>query len=97
MRQMNRVTTEQTTIDMLDGDHYRTAELVNQLMNNAIMRHNLDLIESLKPELTIVENNQGGKAYCYDYKGIIIAGGETVCDAMMEFQRKFYSQKAGVK
>ena len=80
---------------MLDGDHYRTAELVNQLMNNAIQKHNFDLIESLKPELTIVETNQGGKAYCYDYKGIIVAGGDTVYQAMMNFQSAFYNQKCG--
>lgn len=79
---------------MLDGDHYRTAGLIDQLMNNATMKHTLDLIEALKPELTVVNNNQGGKAYCFDYKGIIIAEGETVYSAMMDFQRRFYTEKA---
>lgn len=78
---------------MLDGDHYRTAELVNQLMSNAQMKHTFDLIECLKPELSIVDNQQGGKSYCYDYKGIIIAGGETVYAAMLNFQSAFYSHR----
>lgn len=80
---------------MLDGDHYRTAELVNQLMNNAVIKHTFDLIELIKPDLTIVDNQQGGKVYCYNYKGIIIAEGETVYATMMHFQEKFYTQKAG--
>ena len=79
---------------MLDGNHYQTAQLVNELMSNAQMKHVFDLIECMKPELTIVNTDQGGKAYCYDYKGIIVAGGETVYSAMMEFSRKYYSQKA---
>lgn len=79
---------------MLDGNHYHTQQLVNELMGNAQMKLIFDLIECLKPELSIVDNHQGGKAYCYDYNGIIVAGGDTVHSAMMEFSRKYYNQKA---
>lgn len=80
---------------MLDGDHYKTSELVDQLITNAQMKHTLDLIESLKPDLSIVDTHQGGKAYCYDYKGIIVSGGDTIHQAMLDFHRRYYSQKAG--
>ena len=71
---------------MLDGDHYRTAELVNQLMSNAQMKHNLDLIECLKPELL---KHDGW--YTWDYSGGLITGsGKSPYEAMMNFQKAFY-------
>lgn len=79
---------------MLDGNHYQTSQLVNELMSNAQMKHVFDLIECLNPEISVVDTQKGCKAYCYNYKDIIIAGGETVHAAMMEFSRKYYNEKA---
>ena len=79
---------------MLDGNHYLTAQLVDQLISNAQTKSNLDLIESLKPELSIVDNNQGGKSYCYNYQNIILAFGDTIYSATLDFSRKFYCQQA---
>jgi len=78
---------------MLDGNHYETSRLVNELMNNAQTKHILDLIETLKPELSIVTNPDGGKAYCYNYKDIIFGLGDTVYVAMSNFSAQFYTKK----
>ena len=75
---------------MLDGDHYRTAELVNQLMNNAIQKHNLDLIEAMKPKLYI----EAGKYHYQLANAHIDVSGDTVYEAMMNFQAAFYNQKS---
>ena len=75
---------------MLDGDHYRTAQLVDQLMSNAQMKHHFDLIDCLKPKLYI-ENG----LYHYQYAdGHIDVSGDTIYSAMMNFQSAFYNQKA---
>ena len=79
---------------MLDGDHYRTAELVNQLMTNAQIKGCLDLIESLKPKF-FKEGNQ----FCFMYgempNDCIVGFGDTAHDAMLDFHKNFYSYKAG--
>lgn len=75
---------------MLDGDHYRTAELVNQLMTNAQMKQTFDLVQCLKPKLYI-ENGQ----YHYQLADARIdVSGDTLHEAMLAFDRAFFNQKA---
>lgn len=75
---------------MLDGDHYRTAELVSQLLTNAQMNHALDLIEKLKPKLYIGIQND----FRYSFEnGVIDVGGETLHLAVLAFERAFYNLK----
>lgn len=74
---------------MLDGNHYQTAQLVDQLMSNAQMKHVLDLIESIKPELYI----ENGKYHYQLSSAHIDVSGDTVYEAAMEFQRAFYNQR----
>lgn len=74
---------------MLDGDHYRTAQLVDQLMSNAQMKMTFDLIECLKPKLYI-ENG----VYHYQYVDAHIdVIGNTLHEAMMNFQSAYFNQK----
>ena len=51
---------------MLDGDHYRTAELVNELMNNAYRQDVYNFFKSMNPDVSIVDTQKGVKAYCED-------------------------------
>lgn len=79
---------------MLDGNHYKTAELVDQLISNAQMKAIYDIIECLKPTLRIAKNEKGETLYVYDYSdGIILASGSTIHEAMMAFSGKYYNQK----
>ena len=77
----------------LDGDHYRTAELVSELISNAHMNNLFDLIKCLQPEFS-----KDGNMFCYMYgtppQNYIAGYGETVHLAMVDFHRNFYQQKA---
>ena len=75
---------------MLDGDHYRTQELVSQLLTNAQMSHALELVKSLEPVLYRGLNGE----YRYLLKSADIdVSGTTLHLAVLAFERAFYNQK----
>lgn len=73
---------------MLDMSHWSVNQLFTTLQENAEIKRKFDLIECLKPELTI-ENDK----YVYSYMDIVRGEGSTVYEAMNDFVRYFYSEK----
>lgn len=77
---------------LLDGDHYKTVQLVDTLMANANVQANLDLIEALKPKFF-----QDGNKFCYLYGELpndcVVGYGDTAYEAMCDFSKCFFTGK----
>ncbi len=73
---------------MLDGNHYATQELVQTLMTNANEQAVYNLVQTLNPELKIVD----GK-YKYNYKNILFGEGDTVRNALWDLWMNFNNKK----
>jgi len=72
---------------LLDANHYKVAELIDQLTNNAAIAGDLQFISELKP---LFYTHKG--KFIYEY-GEIIGEGETAYLAMTNFVSKFKAQK----
>lgn len=77
----------------IDFDHWKGAQLGDDMSSMIDTKRMLDVIESLKPEFS-----QDGNQYCYLYGTLpndcVIGFGSTAFEAMKDFYNNFYTQKA---
>jgi hypothetical protein len=74
---------------LIDGDHWKGAEILQEIQNQVQIKSDLQLIESLKPEFY-----QKDGFFYYSYNGLVIGKGETPYKAMCNFTNEFYTKKA---
>jgi len=79
--------------DYLDADHWKVAQLVDELNAAASEKRALQLIELLKPELS-----KDGNQFCFIYGRLpndcVVGFGDTVGQAMYDFCKNFWNNKA---
>lgn len=77
----------------LDPNDWRTAQLIDELNAAAIEMRALQLIEKLKPTLS-----KDGNQFCFLYgelpNNCVIGFGDTVANAMYDFNKNFFNYKA---
>lgn len=77
----------------IDADHWKGAQILDEISTQVTERRELQLIEMLKPEFS-----QDGNQYCYLYGTLpndcVVGFGDTAYLAMTDFCKNFYSQKA---
>lgn len=77
----------------IDADHWKGAQILDEVISQLDERRNLQVIESLKPEFS-----KDGNQYCYLYGTLpndcIIGFGDTAYLAMRDFCNSFYNSKA---
>jgi len=77
----------------LNADHWKVAQLVDELNATAIEKRMLQVIETLKPELS-----KDGDQFCFLYGKLpndcVIGFGDTVGQAMNNFFTNFWNEKA---
>jgi hypothetical protein len=78
--------------NFLDGDHWRTAQITEELNRAAEELRTLQFIQLLKPTLSVKDNK-----YCYslgEYPNIYVQGvGDTAWRAAVDFHNNYISHK----
>lgn len=78
---------------LLDANHWKVAQLIEELNASATERRALQLIELLKPELS-----KDGNQFCFIYGQLpndcVVGFGDTVGQAMWDFNKNFWNNKA---
>lgn len=78
---------------LLDANHWKVAQLVDELLFAAQERKQLKLIELLKPEFS-----KDGNQFCFLYgkmpNDCVIGFGDTAALAMQDFCKNFWNSKA---
>lgn len=79
----------------IDADHWKGAQILDEITAIVQERRDLQLIEMLKPEFS-----KDGNQYCYLYGTLpndcVVGFGDTAYSAMTDFSRNFYSSKAQI-
>jgi len=79
--------------DYLDTDHWKVAQLVDELNAAASEKRALQLIELLKPEFS-----KDGNQFCFIYGKLpndcVVGFGNTAGEAMYDFSKNFWNYKA---
>lgn len=77
----------------IDFDHYRGSQIADEIQNQLDLDRKMSIIKALNPSFS-----RDGNQWCYLYGALpndCIAGfGDTPYDAMSDFVKNFYSQKA---
>lgn len=76
----------------IDADHWKGAQILDEIQAAIQEKKELQVIESLKPEFS-----KDGNQFCYLYGNLpndcIVGFGDTPYLAMVDFVNNFYSQK----
>lgn len=79
--------------ELLDANHWKVAQLVDELNAAATEKRALQLIEMLKPELS-----KDGNQFCFIYgkmpNDCVVGFGDTVGQAMYDFNKNFWNYNA---
>jgi len=77
----------------IDADHWKGAQILDEVIAQTQTRSELQIIEMLKPEFS-----KDGNQYCYLYGTLpndcIVGFGDTAYLAMADFCKNFYNSKA---
>lgn len=77
----------------IDADHWKGAQILDEITTQMQIRSDLQLIEMLKPEFS-----KDGNQFCYLYGNLpndcVVGFGDTAYLAMVDFSRNFYNNKA---
>jgi len=77
---------------LIDADHWKGAEILNEISNQVADRTHLQLIEMLKPTFS-----KDGNQWCYLYGELpndcIVGFGDTPYKAMCDFSKNFFNAK----
>jgi hypothetical protein len=78
---------------MIDADHWKGAQVLDDITSAITLEKELTLIKALSPEFT-----KDGNQYCFLYGNLpndcIVGFGTTPYMAMVDFNKNFYNQNA---
>lgn len=77
---------------VLDGDHWRTANLIDTLQSGADIELEMKIVSMLKLEPKLVQKNEFETEVKYLFEwGNLVGLGDTVSEAVRDFNNSYYN------